>query len=126
MTRKTILAEIQMSEESVNFEIAEPGSYSVWVKAPVFQKNYLDKIKVKIYNQDDKEYVKLQYTIFGTQSNNGSVGQMKFLTFKAKAGHYKIELVEGSNLPFWQKHLGAVLPLKYADINNCLFQIRKN
>jgi len=121
-----ILAEINLSDESVNFEITKSGSYAIWIKAPVFQKNYLDKVKVKIYNQDKNEYVKLQYNIFSTQSNNGSVGNMKLLTFKAEAGNYKMELVEGSNLPFWQKASGAILPAQYADINKCFSQVREN
>ena len=63
-----ILAEIRMSDESVNFEITKSGSYAIWVKAPVFQKNYLDEVKIKIYNQDKQEYKKLWYNIFSTHS----------------------------------------------------------
>ena len=121
-----ILAEIRMSAESVNFEITKSGSYAIWVKAPVFQRNYLDKVKIKIYNQDKQEYKELWYNIFSTQSNNGSVGKMKFLTFNAEAGNYKAELSEGTNLWTTERILARALPVKEADINNCFFQVREN
>ena len=123
-----ILAEIKLSDENVSFEITKSGKYAIWIKAPAYQKNYLDKIKVVIYNQDRQQYMNLQYNFLSSQftrSNNGSNGKMKLLTFKAEAGNYKMELVEGSHLDIIQKGVGAILPTKYADINKCFFQVRE-
>ena len=34
-----VIAETQMSEKSVSFEITKSGNYSIWIKAPIFRKN---------------------------------------------------------------------------------------
>ena len=123
-----VIVETQMSEESASFEITKSGNYSIWIKAPVFRTNHLDKIKPKIYNQDNQKYIKLRYNFLRSQftrSNNGSVGQLKLLTFKAEKGNYQLELVEGSSIhiPF-EKQIDSVF--KEADIAKCFIQVREN
>ena len=124
-----VIVETQMSEEGVSFEITKSGNYSIWIKAPIFRTNHLDKIKPKIYNQDNQKYIKLRYNFLRSQytrSNNGSVGQMKLLTFKAEKGNYQLELVEGSSLhiPFEKQIVSSVL--KEADIAKCFIQVRED
>ena len=38
-----VIVETQMSEESVSFEITKSGNYSIWIKAPIFRTNHLEK-----------------------------------------------------------------------------------
>jgi len=126
--------EIPLSDKTMDFEIIKQGRYAVWVKAPVFQKNHLDKVKLQLYNKDKQEYIKLWHIFVRPQSNNGSAGQLKYLFFRAEAGNYRAEIVEGSNicktLIFIEK-LMLILTLVYsrfkeADMNKCFFQVREN
>ena len=124
-----VIVGTQMLVKSVSFEITKSGNYAIWIKAPIFRTNHLDKIKPKIYNQDNQKYIKLQYNFFSSQytrSNNGSVGQMKLFTFKAEKGNYQLELVESSSLylQFQKQIVGTVL--KEADIAKCVIQVREN
>ena len=38
-----VIVETQMSEETVSFEITKSGNYSIWIKAPIFRTNHLEK-----------------------------------------------------------------------------------
>ena len=124
--------EISLSDKSMDFEITKSGRYAIWVKAPVFKRNHLDKVKINIYNQDKQKYIKLWKNIVAPQSSNGSVGQMKYLFFKAEAGNYTAELSKGTQLRILERILWAVLfvlfrvLLEEADINKCFFQVREN
>ncbi len=119
-----MLAEVRMSEESVDFEIAEAGRYAIWVKAPAFQANHLDRIRPAIYNSDKRQEIELQHNFLRPRSNNGSTGQLKLFTFRAEAGSYTMKLVEGSSLLIPLQGLAGSM-LKEADTANCLFQVRK-
>jgi hypothetical protein len=129
-SNKNILMEMRLSDNSMDFAITKSGRYAVWVKAPVCKRNHLDKVKINIYNQNKQKYLKLWKNIFATQSNNGSVGQSKYLSFKAQAGNYKAELSEGTQLRIIERMLWVIyqpiLRLKEADINECFFQVREN
>lgn len=124
-----ILAQIPMSVESVDFKIQTSGNYSVWIKAPLFQTNHLDKIKPRIYNQDRQRDVPLQYNFFTSQYTRQSGlknGHLKLYTFKAEQGNYKLETTAGSSLhiPFEKEILKTFL--SEANITKCFFQVREN
>ncbi len=119
------LAEIRMSEESVDFEIAEAGRYSVWAKAPAFKYNHLDRIRPAIYNRDNRQKIELIHNFLGAKSNNGSTGELKLFSFRAEAGKYTMKPAEGSSLLIPLQGRTAPM-LKEADLSDCLFLVRKN
>ncbi|MCL1937284.1 MAG: hypothetical protein FWF52_02675 [Candidatus Azobacteroides sp.] len=126
MFNMDILAEIRLSDHCEKFEIPKSGIYAIWIKAPAYQKNHLDKVKIKIYDEDRKEYKKLRNILFQPSSVNLSgIGKAKIFTFKAEKGNYKAELEKSSSI-FLFKKLATNLPLKEADLQNCFFQIREN
>ncbi len=132
-----ILAETRMlAGETVSFELEKPERIAVWIKAPLRKLNYLDRVKITVYNQDKQEYVKLCYKFFQVRFNGFSEGRVKRYFFWAEAGNYKVEIVEGSSLLFIEKLMGNLLKfsplfflflsIKRADVNNCFFQVREN
>lgn len=120
------LAQIRMSEEQMDFELAAAGHYAIWAKTPVLQANPLNRLKPEIYDRDNREKIDLKYSWLGSpRANNGMIGVVELFIFDAQAGRYEMKLVPGSSSRRMLYSDRAVSPFRGADPACCFFQVRK-
>lgn len=120
-----IIVEIPFATKRVNFSVPKHGSYSIWQKAPLFQKVPIDAFKPVITHQLSGEKVMLSASLTRASSNDGSVGRMELFTFLAPAGEYTIELTEGSSISTLESIVAKAIPAREAATDQYFIQVRE-
>jgi hypothetical protein len=121
-----ILVEFPFLTRRVNFTIPKQGSYSIWQKAPLFQKVPVDAFKPVITHQLTREKIILSPSHLRASSNDGSVGRMELFTFTAIAGDYILELTEGSSITALESIAGKAIGGRPVDTAKYFLQVREN
>jgi hypothetical protein len=121
-----IIVELPFATRRVNFSIPKPGSYSIWQKAPLFQKVPVDAFKPVITRQLTGEKVPLSASFSRASRNDGSTGRMELFTFPAAAGDYTLELTEGSSISALERFAGKAIPAREVAPGQYFIQVREN
>jgi hypothetical protein len=121
-----IIVEVPFATRRANFSIPKPGSYSIWQKAPLFQKVPIDAFKPVITHQLTGEKVMLSASLSRASSNDGSMGRMELFTFLAPAGEYTLELTEGSSIAAFESIIAKAIPAKEVNTRQYFIQVREN
>lgn len=93
-----ILADISYSTKRADFTVPAAGHYAIWQKGRLFKRTPVNQFRPLITNNLTHETVVLSPTILGMSSGDGYESRMVLFNFKAVAGDYRIELVEGSSV----------------------------
>jgi len=97
-----LLTEIHYTESAKTLTITKSGRYAIWVKAPAYKYNHLDKITINIsdYRQ---ESLNLRSVFPRAEKVNGSNSMAKIFTFFANEGTYELKIVKGSSVNTLEK-----------------------
>lgn len=86
------------SEKASTFVITKAGIYNIWIQAPLYKLNNLNRVRPAIIKLSSGEELTLIHSLFKTHKNGFTHGKLHIFSFYGEVGDYLFEEVAGSSL----------------------------
>lgn len=121
-----VIAEFPFTQKEIVFDISRPGIYAIWQKGKLFRRTPVDKFRMELNEVPSGEKVVLPRSFFSPYFNGMDTARMEMNRFLAKEGHYRLTLVEGTNISLFEKIVTSLIPAKPVDYSQYFIQVRES
>lgn len=121
-----IILEIPYTRKSSELIIMETGYYTIWHLGTAFTKAPLSEFRPEITERSTGSRIRLIPSLFRPNVTGFKTARMELFRFKAAAGNYTLNLVEGSSVSGIENTITELIPARKVDPGKYLIQVRKS
>ncbi len=121
-----IILEIPFSQKSSELTLNRPGYYSIWHKGTTFRKAPVDEFRPQITDRSNGAGIRLIPSLFRPNISGLKTSRMELFRFKAPAGHYTLDLAEGSSITGLERGIIDLIPAPEVDYDKYFIQVRES
>jgi len=118
-----IILEIPFNQKSAELVIDKPGYYSIWHTGTSFRKAPVDEFRPQITERSTGSEIRLIPSIFRPNVSGFRTARMELFRFRAPAGRYTLDLVEGSGISGLESRIIDLIPAPEVDHSRYFIQV---